>query len=241
MTLPGPLWHLVSVALFAVVVPACTSKDEPLKPPADSEATEAELLEKIRTLSEQIVARRKQMETKQLVYGYPPLYIDRCRAEFRRLPPMSVEELRVADDIWKGLHAEDTTNESSEVLLVALRHPEFSAPLKRDALPGDKPLGDTDLDMFNQIPAGLSSLEAREILDAWGNPIVYFHKDGYGRTATIVNRWEKEVEVHPVKRPGGVFYNHKTYQIISVGPNGVQDVPGSEDYDDIMNFRLSQK
>ena len=77
--------------------------------------------------------------------------------------------------------------------------------------------------------------DPEEILDAWGNPIVYITKNHYGETVKITKEDGTEVEVEAVKGPSGAYYNATSYQVISLGKNGVQDLD-SDVTDDIENF-----
>jgi prepilin-type N-terminal cleavage/methylation domain-containing protein len=180
-------------------------------------------------------AHRKQavFETEQVVKTHLPTAVERFVAEFKRTPPMSAAEL-VGFPRWAGLSVSgNTTNECCECLLVALRHPDLTTPL--GSLPGSKPFGNTDDDIWNKIPDGCDVPEAREVLDAYGNPVVYITKNFYDQPVTIVKIDGTEVEVHAVRRPSGVYYNQDSFQLISLGANGVQD-DDPDTGDDIENF-----
>lgn len=90
---------------------------------------------------------------------------------------------------------------------------------------------------------GHASQELFEIADAWGNPIAYFHHRDYGREDTYrtYDGETGEVATSVVRarknERTGRFYEPKGYQLLSAGPNGVFDKPGSEDDDDITNFK----
>lgn len=176
---------------------------------------------------------------KQLVTAYVPNLIERYHAEFNKWPPMSIKELN-GIKAWKDIAlAENNSNECIECLVVGLRHPDFSLRLEEGNLPGKEPFGNTDGDIFSQIPAGSNKVDAMEILDPWGNPIVYFHKKHYGQTVQILNFEDELVEVEAVKRANGTYYNQSKFQIISLGKNGKQDEPGLRS-DDIMNFKVEE-
>lgn len=180
---------------------------------------------------------QQENETKSLVTGFLPNYIERYKQELKRLPPMTMTEL-AQNKRWEGVAiASNTTNECNECLLVALHHPDLSARLGEGDLPvSDNPFGNTDDDIWNQIPDGSDEVEAREILDAYGNPVVYISKNHYGEPVKMVTAQGDEVEVSAVKKPNGSYYNPDTYQIISLGKNGVQD-EDPENGDDIENFK----
>lgn len=170
------------------------------------------------------------------------LKIDMYTKEFKRLPGMTVKELATASERWKGLSMpENFTNECNEVLLVALRHPDFSQRLGDNDFNVEEPFGNTDQDSWNQVPYGSSGADALEILDAYGSPVVYISKNMYGEPVTIVNHLGDEVEVVALKKSDGTYYNPTGYQLISVGENGVQDLEALEGGDDIMNFKLEEE
>jgi len=184
---------------------------------------------------------RQELATQQVAQSYLPVFIDRYKQEFKRFPPMSTKELSLLPR-WKGLaNASNQTNESAEALLVALRHPDFSTPLGDGDLGGDAPLGNTDDDIWNKVPEGSSNEIAMEIRDGYGHPIVYIHKNRYNEPVRIINEMGDEVEVSAVKKVNGTFYNPSSYQVISVGENGVQDDASDPDMmDDIMNFKITE-
>lgn len=151
-----------------------------------------------------------------------------------RYPPMTYAELgRIPRYKGLGVDANDT-NESPEVLLVALRHPDLRSPLGDDV-----PLDDTDDDVWSQKPDGMPDVKAKEVVDGWGSPIVYFHKDGYDKVQKIVNYKGETVEVHAVKKPDGSYYNPVGFQLISLGEDGVQDTDYSEP--DLVKNRFNFK
>ena len=77
---------------------------------------------------------------------------------------------------------------------------------------------------------------AREVVDAWGSPIVYFFNGDYEKTFRVMNHRGEEVEVVALRRKDGTFYNPDSFQLISLGPNGVQDL--EEFGDDVTSFRV---
>jgi hypothetical protein len=228
MTPLGMMRALAGGVCALLLISACSSEEEPN-------------VELVRRLVGEARRRQEENETKQLVRATLPLRIDSYRREFRHLPPMTTKELRAADQGWKEIQSDGTTNESIEVLLVALSRPGLSLPISKVDLPCEEPFGNTDVDYFNLTPPGMDSGRALEILDAWGNPVVYFNRDGYGSSVMVVNANGREVMVRAVKRPDGTYHRATKYQVISLGRNGVQDQPGPENYDDITNFELGPK
>jgi prepilin-type N-terminal cleavage/methylation domain-containing protein len=190
-------------------------------------------------------AHKQRMQTEQLVTAYLPQAIMRYQQEFKRLPPMSVKELNRISS-YKGMAITDnSTNECNEALLVALRHGDFSTPLGENDLPTEDPFGNTDEDMWNQAPNGFGGEpHALEILDSWGNPIIYIHKNQYNEVVRIVRTHPElmEIEVEARKRDDDTYYNPTSFQLISLGENGVLDIDEDDPdlVDDIMNFTLQK-
>ena len=174
--------------------------------------------------------------TEQVVKAHLPAAIDRFYRELdRQYPAMTVKELQRLK-AFGGLELDNEVNECSECLLVSLRHPSLTAPLDANDLGVDDPFLNNDEDHFNKAPAGTGDSAALEVCDAWGNPIVYIHKNAYGTPVTIRTKDGLEVEVNALQKPDGTWYNPTKYQLISVGENGVQD-EDAEMGDDIVNFK----
>lgn len=180
-------------------------------------------------------------DTVQMVKTYLPNKIELYRTDFGRYPPATIKELTAASKRWKDLTIDNATNECNEVLLVALRHPDFRAPLGDGDLPGEKPFGNTDDDIFNMIPDGSSRPEAMDMLDAYGHPVAYIPKHLYDFPVSIVNRMGEEVEVRALKKPDGTWYMPSKFQLISVGEDGRQNLDEPEMGDDVMNFELEKE
>jgi len=189
----------------------------------------------ISILVQQATKKRYVFETTQAVTMVRTA-IDNYQADFKKLPPMMMSEF--AGTRWAGLTVSgNTTNECNECLLVALRDPDLRTPLNQ--LNGSKPFGNTDEDIWNKIPDGSDVPDAKEILDAYGNPLVYITKSHYEDPVQIVRGDGTMVEVHAVKRPSGVYYNQDSFQLISLGENGVQD-EDQDVSDDIESFKREE-
>ena len=174
------------------------------------------------------VDKKTVFHTDLLVKASLPTAIDRFKSEFKRLPPMTLAEIAGYQG-WAGLSiADNTTNECNECLLVGLRHPDLVARL--DDAPGKTRLGNTDHDAWSSIPHGCPTGHAEEILDAWGSPVVYIRAPRYAQPVKIVNRDGKQVEVRALRRSDGTFYNRDSYQLISLGEDGVQSDDDRENF-----------
>lgn len=93
-----------------------------------------------------------------------------------------------------------------------------------------------------RIP-GHESLELWEIPDVWGNPIAYLHHRDYGRE-DVYSTWDGDTGelvqcTFKARRneKTGRWHEPRGFQLVSAGPNGVFDLPGSELDDDITNFK----
>ena len=175
-------------------------------------------------------------DAKQLVEAYLPNMVERYYAEFNKWPPMTIKELN-RTKAWRDIAVPDnSTNECIECLVVALRHPDFTARLEDGDIPGKDPFGNTDEDIFTQVPHGSSKADAMEIIDPWGNPVVYIHKNNYAQPVEIINAAGDPVEVSAMKNADGVYYNQNKFQIICLGKDGQ---PGTGD--DIYNFKVEEE
>ena len=185
----------------------------------------------------QPVSKRRDFETEMDVKAALPTAIEIFKLELKRLPPMTTAELREFPS-WSGLAVPgNTTNESIECLVIALRHRDLSRGPPE--LPGSQPFGNTDGDTWSAVPDGSDAPDAKEILDAYGNPLVYITAKHYGETLRVVRGDGKTVDVRAVKKPGGAFYNASSFQIISLGADGKQDQ--GDRVDDIENFNRGGK
>jgi len=167
------------------------------------------------------------------------------RQEFGRYPMSNLETLRKSLGKTKpyanvAFPDGNEVNICNEILLIQLRHPDFSKKLQDDEMQMvDPALENIDEDSFVETPPGCRDAEAREIVDSWGNPIIYIFNGDYDKTFIIRNAKGQDVEVVAVKRKDGTFYNPDTFQIISLGPDGVQD---SEEFgDDITSFQMEDE
>ncbi|MFB3066413.1 MAG: hypothetical protein ACE10D_07840 [Planctomycetota bacterium] len=153
--------------------------------------------------------------------------VERWRQEFGYYPAATRRGLE--ESLAFGCLPCGPANENIECLVEAL---DESAYWRAD----DFESANTDGDRweFHSLEDGR---EARELVDGYGTPLVYIPHSLYGRGPFVVVREDGEhIRVCAVRRPGGTFRNPNTYQIISVGKNGKQDLPDSAEWDDVCNF-----
>lgn len=183
-----------------------------------------------------LLAKSNLLTTVKLLTAYLPTRVRAYERQFGAAPPPTIRELVASDKRFGSLEiGGNRTNESAETLLAALRRPDFLCRAGADS-PVLIGLCNTDRDRFNKPPAGSRSIDASELADAWGNPVVYIPAARYGEPIPVVTAKGRRVEVFARKRSDGTYYNPSTYQLISLGQNGVPDVPGSREYDDVTNF-----
>lgn len=135
-----------------------------------------------------------------------------------------------ADRLPAGATANEL-NGNAEALFLA-----FYAPDYRGDRPRQEWLGNTDGDATTKSLTILPSRELFEVLDAWGNPIVYFDHRGYERAATVLagpqdeEPFQQEVRARRDERTG-LWHENERFQLLSAGEDGLF---GTED--DVANF-----
>jgi len=146
-------------------------------------------------------------------------------------PSMRLSDLQAAAGGVGPLikHAGNRENEPIETLYQALYWPSLGSDPELDA---EKALRNTDDDRFAQVPLGLSrGPELMEIVDAWGNPLVYFVNTAYAQadrdppTYALGNN-RGTVQPKPMREEGGGFVNPNGFQLFSMGEDGQ---PNTED------------
>lgn len=183
--------------------------------------------------------KRKQ-EARSTVKAFLPALIEDFKREFKRYPPVTLIELNKIPAFKNVQLPENDTNTCIELLVVALRHPDFTRPLGDSDLQGSNVFQNTDDDVFTVMPPGSPTADALEICDPWGNPYVYIHKNAYKQSVTIINKDEEQIEVTARQRKNGQYYNPTTFQVICLGPNGKLDEDPSLG-DDIYNFEVDDE
>jgi prepilin-type N-terminal cleavage/methylation domain-containing protein len=119
----------------------------------------------------------------------------------------------------------NSTNDGIESLLVHLASKARNEPMEV----GEKYLDNTDKD---EVPKSyplnwyFGDSKAREIVDSWGNPLIYFHRNDYEAPKKYMRTYKlkggkKITGVKPGKsKKTATYHGWSTYQIWSVGPNG---------------------
>ena len=180
--------------------------------------------------------------TIQLVQAYLPAKIKDFQGQMGgRLPASTLSGLqKMGTKVkpWKSVSMTNDINLCNEILIIQLRHPDFTNKLTDDDVQAiSDPWGNLDDDTFSETPVGAKKgNEAIEVLDSWGTPVIYIHNADYDKTFLIRNFLGDDVEVSARQRPDGTFYNENGFQLISLGPDGVQGEEAISD--DIQNFKM---
>jgi prepilin-type N-terminal cleavage/methylation domain-containing protein len=138
------------------------------------------------------------------------------------LPPVRLADIsRAAGDVGPQIkHLGNSENEGIETLYQALYWPSLGTDPEFNE---EKELGNTDDDKLSQA-ATSRGVDLREIVDGWGNPLVYFVNTAYAQAdrdpPTYILRNGTAVQPRPWREEGGGFINPSSFQIFSMGEDG---------------------
>lgn len=124
-------------------------------------------------------------------------------------------------------------NEGSEALVLALATERKKGPYTTWA---DDWLENTDGDKLPRAAEKnlMKVPELYEVVDFWGNPLVYIHCRDYGKTFKVRDNDGNTVTVRAQKsKKTGTYYNPNSFQLWSFGPD-LTNNNGRED--DVANF-----
>jgi prepilin-type N-terminal cleavage/methylation domain-containing protein len=135
--------------------------------------------------------------------------------------------------------ANNKVNEGSEMLVLKLYAKDRTAP----ELP-DSRIGNVDGDTAKKTQTSFTNADLFEIVDDWGNPIVYIHRTDYGKTFTyaVIEPGTGafiECNVKAGTNPAtGDPYRKSSYQLISAGVDGIfgPNPDLGDAVDDITNY-----
>jgi prepilin-type N-terminal cleavage/methylation domain-containing protein len=174
--------------------------------------------------------RARVVETSTLIQGIVAA-LDTYQADFGDYPPTSIADIGFATN---GI------NDGIESLLISLATKEKKGPYFQ---PKEKFLANLDSDSV----AGSYNLTwyfgdraAREIVDSWGNPLVYFHHRDYENPKANLQRYKLvnkkyASSVRPKKSlKTSTFPSWDSFEIWSFGPDGVND---NGEGDDITSWK----
>lgn len=104
----------------------------------------------------------------------------------------------------------------------------------------DDQLGNIDGDEAKKSVTTHGNNDLFELIDAWDNPIAYFHRQDYGREDTYYTIDKDGVGdtslIRAVENPKtNNYFNPRSFQLISAGQDGVFDTD-----DDLYNFTVER-
>jgi len=134
-----------------------------------------------------------------------------------------------------GITDADGVNECAEALLVAFRSTAWNG-----RRPDERWLGNTDGDAATAWRAFDGSSALLEVLDPWGNPLLYLPAAGYGQSCLIRTDGERggfdqsaSATINPLTR---THWHADGFQLRSAGPDGLFDTD-----DDLANHETRPK
>jgi prepilin-type N-terminal cleavage/methylation domain-containing protein len=156
--------------------------------------------------------------------------INSWHQRFRRWPPMDATKIQKIAGGTKGIGSvPNTLNEGIESLVQALYWETSGVDLQLD----ESELGNRDDDQLDGAGVTSQGPKLWEVVDGWGNPLVYFVHTEYTKAfesppaylSTVVQDGESEEEVTPKPwklegegRTG--FSQAQSFQLFSMGPDG---------------------
>ncbi len=154
--------------------------------------------------------------------------VDSWKLKHTALPPVRLSDIQDAAGGVGPLikHAGNRENEAIEALYQALYWPSYGTDPEFSE---EKELANTDDDRLTQAPTS-RGLDLREIVDGWGNPLIYFVHTVYAQaerdppTYTLKNG--QTVQPKPWREEAGGFVNPNSFQLFSLGEDGQ---PNTED------------
>ena len=158
--------------------------------------------------------------------------VDSWKLKFHVYPPMTLKAL-AKDAVLPEpkMSGQNTDNEPIETLYQAFYAPGFGM----EAELGEGEFANLDEDKLAQKMT-TRGLDLREIIDGYGNPLIYFMNTGYTVAERNPPSYSTKADagtVNPVpyKDSGGGFVNPNSFQIFSMGPD---QKPNTED--DILGW-----
>ena len=173
-----------------------------------------------------IMQRRQPREKTRATVLKVKAVIDQWKLRFYEYPPGTLEGLAKVAGLPAPKRGErSSSNEANEALYQAIH---------ADGFPGSPELGEAEVANLDgdKLQQKLTSrgLDLREIVDAWGNPLVYFLNTEYVKweqnPPTYSTKTGDDQQPRPYKDEGGGFVNPNSFQIFSMGEDGI---PNTDD------------
>ncbi len=166
------------------------------------------------------IKKGPQFETDNLVRKVKSS-IGSWQLKHQMLPPVRLADIATAAGVGTPIkHAGNRENEAIEALYQALYWPSFGTDPEFNE---EKELANTDDDRLTQA-ATSRGVELREIVDGYGNPLIYFVHTVYAQaerdppTYTLKNG--QTVQPKPWREAAGGFVNPNSFQLFSLGEDG---------------------
>jgi prepilin-type N-terminal cleavage/methylation domain-containing protein len=180
----------------------------------------------------QIAVRRGPKDKTQTKVNAIKGSIDAWKLRFYEYPPSTLEGLAKVVGLPAVKRAERSgTNEANEALYQALYIDGFGSNPEL----GEDDVANLDGDKL-QVKITSRGVDLREIVDAWGNPLIYFVNTEYAKYDQNPPSYDTKtgdtVEPRPYKDSGGGFVNPNGFQIFSMGEDGQ---PNTDD--DILGWQ----
>lgn len=173
-----------------------------------------------------IIVRRGPEFTSETTVKKIKAVTDQWKSRFERLPPSDPKRLHKAAGGDPLPSMSNSVNVGIETLYQALYWPFFNS----DPSLNDEEIGNTDEDEFDKATS--QGTTAYEIVDGWGNPLVYFVNTDYAKadedpptyrladgTDVTPRPWKYRDEARGFAEPNG-------FQIFSMGEDGI---PNTDD------------
>ena len=176
------------------------------------------------------ITRGEEAKTKSLIEELK-VYAQAYEQETGGYPPSTLSALGVNS-------TGDSSNEGIEAFVLSLYRKDLSRNLRPASESDLKNLDDDQADKNISVFGNAALLE---FVDAWNNPIIYINWRDYSETFSyLVENPDTEreaIDVNALKNSmTGTYYNFDSYQIISVGPDGIFDTE-----DDLANFTRKEQ
>jgi prepilin-type N-terminal cleavage/methylation domain-containing protein len=200
----------------------------------------ATLIGLVAALIPKALAAKQKSRASTLVNGVG-LALEALRVDndqYGKYPPSRTRDLKVGKVLLgKDVGQQNDVNVGIECVYLLLNNPEVHA---QQVTADVELIGNTDGDSYRAARGTATDAFAREFLDPWDQPLVYFHSNEYKepKGLTEIQAGDgRKIEVRPKRLPakaGGGFLNPNSFQLFSVGPNGEQDPDDAEEPDDIV-------
>jgi prepilin-type N-terminal cleavage/methylation domain-containing protein len=200
----------------------------------------ATLVGLVATMIPAAIKKKQVLRTQTLVTGIAAalesLQLD--NEQYGKYPPSRTRDMKFGKSfVGKEIGMPNEVNCGIESVFFLLNNPTIQCP---QVTSDEELIGNADDDAYRNARGNASDAFAREYLDAWGQPLAYFHSNDYKDPKGLEELQTtdmRKIQVRPKKmsvKAGGGFLGPNSYQIFSVGPDGEQDADDAEEGDDIV-------